>query len=539
MLPVISSLTSANSQGRIKKAYRKKALELHPDRNFGDVENATIKFAEVQSANEVLSDPQERAWYDSHRESILRGDNGGEEDHFEHNIRLTSAGDIITLVSKFNSSVPFTDSPNGFYGSLRETFATLAAEERAACEWEGKEAKSYPDFGKASDSYEQSAKQFYRVWIGFSTDKTFAWKDVYRTSDAPDRATRRLIEKENKRFRNEGIQEFNDAVRSLVAFVRKRDPRYIPNSQSEEDRQKILRDAVSAQAARSRAANQAKLQDQVLPSWAHSKDSNEDEFTESESEESEVEHIECVVCDKTFKSEKQYETHEKSKKHIKAVQQIQREMKKENKRLGLDALSGTQSNPVSDIENLELDSENEDADTKATTASAEDPDQKPEEPLEPETKDDPLASDDIPSKAPEKQDKLASPSGSSEVEDDEYAPRKDVENRLDGLAETLTPKKAKKKTAKKPTSEGNSSTPKLGKAKEKRAKRAAQEAQQEQEDQEVSSLRPSCLNDTYGQQFKCVACSDSFTSKNKLFDHIKEFGHAQPIQKAKGKGKKK
>lgn len=472
---------------RIKKAYRKKALELHPDRNYGDVENATIKFAEVQSANEVLSDPQERAWYDSHRESILRGDNGGEEDHFEHNIRLTSAGDIISLISKFNSSVPFTDSPNGFYGILRETFATLADEERSACDWEGKEVKSYPDFGKASDSYEESAKQFYRVWMGFSTDKTFAWKDVYRTSDAPDRATRRLIEKENKRFRNEGIQEFNDAVRSLVAFVRKRDPRYIPNSQSEEDRQKILRDAVAAQAARSRAANQAKLQDHVLPSWAQSKDSNEDEFTESESEQSEVEHIECVVCDKIFKSEKQYETHEKSKKHIKAVQQIQREMRKENQRLGLDALSGNQPNPVSDLENLELDSENEDADTKATTASVEDLDQKLEEPLGLEIKDDPLASDNIPSRAVDNQDKLDSPSASSEVDDDdEYAPRKEVESRLDGLAETSTPKKGNKKAAKKPASDGDSSTPKLGKAKEKRAKRAAKEAKQEQEDEEVS-----------------------------------------------------
>jgi len=65
---------STDPSDRIKKAYRRKALELHPDRNYGDVDNATMKFAEVSSAYEVLSDPQERAWYDSHRESILRGD---------------------------------------------------------------------------------------------------------------------------------------------------------------------------------------------------------------------------------------------------------------------------------------------------------------------------------------------------------------------------------------------------------------------------------------------------------------------------------
>jgi DnaJ homolog subfamily A member 5 len=95
-----SHTSSLYSICSIKKAYRKKALELHPDRNFGDVEAATTKFAEVQSAYEVLSDPQERAWYDSHRDSILRGDSGPAEDHFEHNVRLTSAADIVNLIGE-------------------------------------------------------------------------------------------------------------------------------------------------------------------------------------------------------------------------------------------------------------------------------------------------------------------------------------------------------------------------------------------------------------------------------------------------------
>lgn len=44
---------------RLKKAYKKKALELHPDRNFQNEEKATKLFAEVQAAYEILSDPQE------------------------------------------------------------------------------------------------------------------------------------------------------------------------------------------------------------------------------------------------------------------------------------------------------------------------------------------------------------------------------------------------------------------------------------------------------------------------------------------------
>jgi len=38
-----------------------------------------VAFKELQSAYEVLSDKHERAWYDNHRESILRGTTGGRE----------------------------------------------------------------------------------------------------------------------------------------------------------------------------------------------------------------------------------------------------------------------------------------------------------------------------------------------------------------------------------------------------------------------------------------------------------------------------
>lgn len=323
----------------IRRAYKKKALELHPDRNFNDEERATRRFAEVQTAYEILSDPQERAWYDSHRDAILRGDDDVADASPEfNNVRVTTTEDIMTLIGCFNSNVPFNDSPTGFFGVLDATFAKLAAEE---AEWSGFDPVDYPPFGNANDDHTSTARPFYAAWSNFSTKKSFSWKDKWRLTDAPDRAVRRLMEKENKKLREDAIRDFNNAVRSLVAFVKKRDPRYVTNTQSEADRQKTLRDLAAAQAARSRAANQEKLNatEPFVAKWAQSREDEvaHDEFaTSTEDEESEVECFECVVCNKVFKSEKQFEAHEKSKKHIRAVQQLRRQMRKEGRDLDLD-----------------------------------------------------------------------------------------------------------------------------------------------------------------------------------------------------------
>ena len=52
------------SADEIKKAYRKLARQYHPDRNPGDAA-AEAKFKEVQTAYDVLSDPEKRKQYDA------------------------------------------------------------------------------------------------------------------------------------------------------------------------------------------------------------------------------------------------------------------------------------------------------------------------------------------------------------------------------------------------------------------------------------------------------------------------------------------
>lgn len=53
----------------IKKAFRVKAAEFHPDRNSSEL--APIKFHAVREAYEVLSDPEQRTAYDENRRRNL------------------------------------------------------------------------------------------------------------------------------------------------------------------------------------------------------------------------------------------------------------------------------------------------------------------------------------------------------------------------------------------------------------------------------------------------------------------------------------
>jgi molecular chaperone DnaJ len=62
-------------ESEIKRAYRKLAMEFHPDRNNGD-KTAEARFKEATEAYEVLRDPEKRAQYDRYGEAGLRRGGG-------------------------------------------------------------------------------------------------------------------------------------------------------------------------------------------------------------------------------------------------------------------------------------------------------------------------------------------------------------------------------------------------------------------------------------------------------------------------------
>lgn len=64
----------------IKSAYRKLAMELHPDRNAGD-HTCEAKFKEINEAYDVLKDDQKRAAYDRFGHAAFEGGMGGNGHH--------------------------------------------------------------------------------------------------------------------------------------------------------------------------------------------------------------------------------------------------------------------------------------------------------------------------------------------------------------------------------------------------------------------------------------------------------------------------
>lgn len=218
--------------GTIKKAHRKLALKHHPDKNHGD-DQAAEKFRLVQQAYEVLSDPQERKWYDDHRDAILAGwstMNASNED--------ASASMLFNMVPYMHPgcySGYDNDDKGGFYQVYQQVFEHIVACERKQSDVS---IELPTTFGTADSDFDTVVRDFYVSWESFSSALNFAWEDQYNAhEDAPNRRVRRLMEDDNRKARKAAKKEYNNDILQLVAFVKRRDPR-VKAKQVERERQK-------------------------------------------------------------------------------------------------------------------------------------------------------------------------------------------------------------------------------------------------------------------------------------------------------------
>lgn len=526
LLDVDKNVTSDD----LKRAYKKLALKLHPDRNFEQVEEATALFAKVQAAYDVLSDPQERSWYDSHGLKGSNAENDGDQEH-ESPENVT---DVEDLKKWFDPMLyrDWTEGPDGIYRTIENLFRTLAEEEEEATIEQGirEEFTPFPLFGNSNCQWTTSTKLFYDAWLSFSTKKDFDWYDVYSIQDAPDRRTRRAMENANQKARDSARKDFNETVRALVAFIRKRDPRYKTHSKlsggTKRRNEKASTTAAQVQAKRDRKANLEKKQVYEEQAWEKGVTENFDEFlsedekerqnkkkerewkqrrderkdisgndeSDETSDEEHVEIFECSVCRKSFKTVKQAAEHVKSKKHIKALQKLEWQLRKEGFEAGFETTDDSLQKSEEEIDNSG--SENSQS----------------------------IRSQDKNESESERRNETENES-ESEIEaiiEDISATniKKDIsiDDELDNLT-TVSDSDSdqwsnhSKKKERKHTDNTSNEPPKIGKAKQKRLNRAQQAKAK--------------------AVIRCVVCEETFMSKTKLFDHLKAAGHAAPVFKKK------
>ena len=72
----ILGISKSASDAEIKKAYKKMAMQYHPDRNKGD-KKAEAKFKEINEAYQVLGDATKKKNYDQFGSADFSGFQGG------------------------------------------------------------------------------------------------------------------------------------------------------------------------------------------------------------------------------------------------------------------------------------------------------------------------------------------------------------------------------------------------------------------------------------------------------------------------------
>ncbi|KMY96488.1 dnaJ homolog subfamily C member 21 [Drosophila simulans] len=509
------------NDGDIKTAYRKMALRWHPDKNPDRLAEAKERFQLIQQAYEVLSDPQERSWYDNHREQILRGKNS---DYAENSL------DVFRF---FTSSCykGYSDDEHGFYRVYTDVFVQIASEDLEFMDKDDRLGMA-PDFGHANSSYEDVVGPFYAFWQAYSTRKTYDWLCPYDVREIKERFILRKVEKEMKKIVQAARKERNEEVRNLVNFVRKRDPRVHAYRRMLEERaeaNRLKQEEKRKEQLRKRQEELASVRknnvfnegyEEQLKQLEQQYDSESEDYTGEdendedgedfdheggqEAEEYEVEYVDdlyCVACNKTFKNAKARANHEESKKHNENVDRLCQEMEEEEDAFHNapheDSLMGVQES----LEELQV---SEDQISFDGVPSEE------ESSLAKRSKKNKKARKSAVKQAQaegsdEPDEPIEQKAIKSESEDEDWSKGKKASKKSKSKKTTTKKVKLLEQTVSEPNTQEATVAPKSG-------------------DEDLDPTKP---------QHTCVTCRLVFDSKNKLFAHLKKTNHGVYIPKAK------
>lgn len=509
----------------IKSSYRKLALKWHPDKNIDNPDEAKEQFQLVQQAYEVLSDRQERAWYDNHREQILRGSNSDYQD------------DSLDVFPYFTSQCfkGYGDDENGFYSVYRKVFEQITKEDIAHMDSKS-DFDEIPDFGNSTSDYEDIVGPFYGYWSSYTTKKSYVWLDPYSIREAQSGRVLKLIEKENKKVRQKAKKERNEEIRNLVAFVRKRDKRVQAYAKK-----------LEAKTAENRLKQEQLRKQKLLENKKELSNSKHAEWTKFDNVKHELKEIEkhlaqqfgeslsdsevsvesgeddfyCVACNKVFKNPKAFANHESSKKHRENVEYLRLEEESERS------------------ENLEdnFDSFEEDNDMYCVACDKQFKTQKAFSNHESSKKHHGNI-EKLKRTMLQEEESIQNTQTPSETIENEPKKKKKSKKVIRIQKQSVTEDESEPKIANATNSDNEFEATK--KTKKKKLK-----SQKPEEGDQIDEKKPSKKKEKKIDSAEidtthvCVSCKSNFSSKNKLFEHLKKTGHSVALSDKPPKRKQK
>ena len=299
------------------------------------------------------------------------------------------------------------------------------------------------------------------------------------------------MEKENKKFRDQARREYNDNVRALAKFIQKRDERWTRLCEEHRAAMETRAELDKRKRAEQRAerlqkmgefheqdwmkvddeALEASLEGRILGDKRTDASDDEEEDEDNETDVEVVDQFYCVACEKAFKSDKQFNNHEKSKKHLKKVRELRRQMLKEERELKR-STGDFESDGEEESESDDFVDALEDLDLNLSKSLSQ------KKPPGPDVSEDADLADETKQDISEMSEEVSAASGGSDEEEQE-----------------------KQKQSK--------STPmKTGQQKKPRRRK----------DKSTSAAPTS--------EYVCNVCGEEFDTRNKLFTHVREKGHA-------------
>jgi len=236
----LSKLRYRASEDQVKRAYKQKVLNHHPDKRKvkgrkvvkdGDDDYFTC----ITKAYEIIGNKDKRRSFDS-------------------------------VDPEFDDSVPKTDTvtKDNFYNVFRPAFERNAR-------WSLK--KRVPKIGDENTSYDE-VNHFYSFWYEFNSWREFSYLDEEEKDKGENRDERRWIDKQNKGARQKLKKEEVVRLRSIVDNAYSCDPRVIRFKEEEKERKNAIKKA-KADAARQRVEDEEKRKQDIIDEERKKKEAEE------------------------------------------------------------------------------------------------------------------------------------------------------------------------------------------------------------------------------------------------------------------------